>query len=109
MKGKDITVPKGTEITAYMNGDYTVDPTKFTAAPAMPSTQAPAPATPADLAALVITSLPDGADITVDGKFAGTTPSTLRLSAGDHIVLIEKSGFKHGSGPSQLQRAAVST
>lgn len=29
MHGKDITIPKGTEITAYINGDISLDPKKF--------------------------------------------------------------------------------
>src|SRR5207302_2398558 len=29
MHGKDITIPKGTEITAYINGDIPLDPVKF--------------------------------------------------------------------------------
>lgn len=29
MKGKDITIPKGTEITAYINGEITLDASKF--------------------------------------------------------------------------------
>ena len=29
MKGKDITIPKGTEITAYINGDISLDSNKF--------------------------------------------------------------------------------
>ncbi|MGO9274757.1 MAG: PEGA domain-containing protein [Terriglobia bacterium] len=39
-------------------------------------------------------SQPDGADITVDGKYAGNTPSTLKLPPGDHAIKIEKPGFK---------------
>lgn len=31
MHGKDITVPKGTEITAYVNGDVELDPARFLA------------------------------------------------------------------------------
>ena len=31
--GKDITVPKGTEITAYINGDIPLDPAKFAPVP----------------------------------------------------------------------------
>src|SRR5271156_3238785 len=38
MKGKDITIPKGTEITAYVNGDISLDPAKF--APANATTTA---------------------------------------------------------------------
>lgn len=30
VKGKDVTIPKGTEITAYVNGRMTLDPSKFT-------------------------------------------------------------------------------
>ncbi len=29
MKGKDISIPKGTEVTAYINGDITLDRSKF--------------------------------------------------------------------------------
>jgi hypothetical protein len=29
MHGKDITIPKGTEITAYINGDAPLDPARF--------------------------------------------------------------------------------
>jgi hypothetical protein len=38
--------------------------------------------------------MPDGADITVDGNYVGSTPSTLRLSPGGHGLSVEKSGFK---------------
>jgi hypothetical protein len=51
MHGKDITIPKGTEITAYVQGDVTLDPAKLVAkagaaqpAGAQPAT--PQPATP---------------------------------------------------------------
>jgi hypothetical protein len=43
MKGKDITIPKGTEITAYINGEVPLDQRKFQpqdAAGAAPSTPA---------------------------------------------------------------------
>ena len=33
--GKDITIPKGTEITAYINGDIPLDPAKFAPATAV--------------------------------------------------------------------------
>jgi hypothetical protein len=45
MHGKDITIPKGTEITAYVNGDMKLDPAKFNVAKAPPpATPAPSPA-----------------------------------------------------------------
>ncbi len=42
MHGKDITIPKGTEITAYVNGDMNLDPGKFTAL-SRPKRQQPLP------------------------------------------------------------------
>ena len=41
-----------------------------------------------------IGSTPDGADFTIDGKFVGNTPSTVRLPPGHHTVLVEKPGVK---------------
>lgn len=40
-----------------------------------------------------VKSTPDGADITMDGKYVGSTPSSLKLSSGDHIIRVEKFGF----------------
>ena len=96
MHGKDITIPKGTEITAYINGDAELDPAKFAPKIAIvePSSEGAAPAAAVDASTIVVKSTPDGADITVDGKFVGSTPSTLRLSPGEHSITIEKSGFK---------------
>jgi hypothetical protein len=45
-------------------------------------------------AKLSISSAPDGADIEVDGDFVGNTPSTVELAAGEHAVLVRKSGYK---------------
>jgi hypothetical protein len=108
MHGKDITIPKGTEITAYINGDIPLDPKKFvaqtTTSPETGSTTAPsstsaAPApnengADAVLSTVEINSTPPGAEITVDEKFMGNTPSSLRLPAGDHKIKLERSGFK---------------
>lgn len=119
MHGKDITIPKGTELSVYINGDVTIDPAKFGGAPAaapptttVASQPAPAPASPPaaaqpaaasatqapapiqELCTVVVKSSPDGAEITVDGKYVGSTPSTVRLAPGDHTISIEKTGFK---------------
>jgi len=96
MHGKDITIPKGTEITAYINGDAPLDPAKFAlkVANTEPSLEVVTPVVAAaEPSTIVIKSTPDGADITVDGKFVGSTPSTLRLTIGDHTINIEKPGF----------------
>ena len=43
---------------------------------------------------LTIVSVPDGADIEVDGSFVGNTPSDVQVAAGDHAVVVKKAGFK---------------
>jgi hypothetical protein len=47
-----------------------------------------------DVSPVSFKSDPDGADITVDGKYVGSTPSATRLTAGDHEIEIAKPGFK---------------
>lgn len=39
------------------------------------------------------TSTPAGAEITVDGKYVGNTPSEVALSTGDHVVVFSLAGF----------------
>jgi len=98
MHGKDITIPKGTEITAYIAGDTPLDPAKFVKQPvASAEGVQPGPepsAIASSLSSVAIKSIPDGADITIDGKFVGTTPSTVQLAPREHTVVVEKSGFK---------------
>jgi PEGA domain-containing protein len=43
---------------------------------------------------LLIESIPERADIEVDGNFRGNTPSAVELSAGDHTVVVSKNGYK---------------
>ncbi len=89
MHGKDITIPKGHEVTVYTNSDY--DLSKLNAPPA----SAPAKVTAlTGTSPISITSNPDGADISVDGKYVGSTPSTPQLAVGDHDIEIVKPGFK---------------
>jgi hypothetical protein len=118
MHGKDVTIPKGTEVTAYISGDVKLDPAKFQPAPLVPSAP-PVPTTqqvpssspaatpdggptgtaPVSLdqgaaAELEVSSTPDGADIEIDGNFVGSTPSTLGVAAGPHQLSVKKAGFK---------------
>src|SRR5882762_9449715 len=106
--GKDITIPKGTEITAYINGDIPLDPKKFVTQTAInPEAGATTVQSSTDVApaqngnglgavfsTVEIKSTPGGAEITVDEKFMGSTPSSLRLAVGDHKIKLGKSGFK---------------
>jgi PEGA domain len=100
MKGKNINIPKGTEITAYVAADTPLDPAKFInnqaagATGPSPQAQADASSDATALPSVVVKSTPDGADITIGGKYVGSTPSTLRLEPGEHTIIIGKSGFK---------------
>jgi hypothetical protein len=42
------------------------------------------------LASVIVKSNPPGCDINVDGKYMGSTPSTIQLTPGEHEVSIEK-------------------
>ena len=97
MKGKNIEIPKGTEITAYVGADTPLDPERFVAKPAIAQAAAETSATvplAATEGSILIKSDPDAAEITINGNFVGTTPSTIQLKPGDHTVLIQKTGFK---------------
>ncbi|MHB8217082.1 MAG: DUF2846 domain-containing protein [Candidatus Sulfotelmatobacter sp.] len=49
---------------------------------------------PMQPANVTVKSTPQGADINVDGKFMGSTPSTIQLSPGEHLVSVEKDGMR---------------
>jgi hypothetical protein len=42
-------------------------------------------------------SIPSGADITVDGKYVGSTPSEVALTTGTHVVVFTMAGFSQWS------------
>jgi len=99
MHGKNIEIPKGTEINAFVAADTPLDQSKFMVNAPPAATVAAAPAPPAvaeatEASSVVVKSTPDGADITVDGKYMGSTESTLRLAPGDHTISIQKAGYK---------------
>jgi hypothetical protein len=51
------------------------------------------PAAKISIAKLSIASTPDGADIEIDGAFVGNTPSEVELTAGEHVVSVNKAGY----------------
>lgn len=69
------------------------DPPHPPPAPTPTPAAAPAPAAPST-GKLSITTIPDGADIEVDGSFVGNAPSDVQLPDGEHIVTVKKTGFK---------------
>lgn len=89
--GKDISIPQGTEITAFVQGDMHLDMAKF--APTGPAGTAAPNAAAATTGSLAIASTPPGADIEIDGAFVGNTPSTVTVAPGTHQVVVKKKGF----------------
>jgi hypothetical protein len=87
--GKDITIPQGTEITAFVEGDMHLDMARFGA----PPVQTASLLTAANQTSLIVESTPPGADIEVDGGFVGNTPSTITVALGNHEISVKKKGF----------------
>lgn len=109
--GKDITIPKGTEVTAFVEGDTKLDMAKFAPVAAGSTVVAAAPATASGVT--IEASVPN-CDIEVDGSFMGSTPSTLNLAPGKHEVVVKKTGYKDwmrsmmvGSGAIRLSAEMV--
>lgn len=128
MHGKDITISKGTAITAFVQGDTKLDMARHTGKPD-PNTPAGAPAqalagiqpgtlataqpaggatqsgtsatagqlmpaaATANMATVQIDSNVPGADIEIDNAFAGNTPSTLTVPAGQHTITVKKKNY----------------
>ncbi|WP_232298751.1 PEGA domain-containing protein [Granulicella tundricola] len=89
--GKDISIPKGTEVTAFVAGDMHLEMAKFVPqdAPGVVAGTAVA-----QMASLAVDASVAGADIEVDGAFVGNTPSTVSVAAGKHEITVKKSGYQ---------------
>jgi hypothetical protein len=100
MRGKDVNIPKGTVFTAYVDGDRDIalgpaasTQTLLDASPA-PLLSGAEPPPETQRSPVSIRSEPEAADITIDGKYAGSTPSIIQMGPGEHRIAIEKAGFK---------------
>lgn len=92
--GKDITIPQGTEITAFVDGDMHLEMARFGVTSPATSLAAVSPAASAAAQATVaVASIPAGADIEVDGNFVGNTPSSVNVTSGSHQIMVKKKGF----------------
>jgi hypothetical protein len=97
MHGKDITIPKGAEVPTFINGDFKLDAAKFrNDAPVVAEARIPqATGVPATVSSTVaIVSTPTGAEIFLDHKFVGNTPSSTIVGTGQHLISVKKDGFK---------------
>jgi hypothetical protein len=108
MHGKDVTIPKGTEITAYVNGEVKLDRARFVggapvqtfvaASPTPAQTAAPPPNPPIQAPAggllnIAFTSVPANALVTIGGMAIGRTPFTTKLPPGYYKATFSVAGF----------------
>jgi len=70
---------------------------------------APASEKQVELAAnqVVVSSTPTNADIELDGNFVGSTPSTIDVAPGDHVLVIKKPGYKEWQRKMKITGGAV--
>lgn len=90
MHGKDITLSKGLETIAFVEGDTKLDIAQIAKKQSGDSTT---PYNGASLSQISVESNVPNCDINIDGAFTGTTPSTLSLASGKHQVVIHKAGY----------------
>jgi hypothetical protein len=103
--GKDITIPKGHEVTVYTNTDY--DLLKANAAinrPAVASAVSGTPLTNADVITLKAAGLGD--ELVIDKIKA--SPAGYRLDAAD-LVQLKQSGLSDALIGAMIQRSSVTT
>ncbi len=99
-EGEDVTIPEGTDVTAYVNGEQDLDPLGF------PRESAEAEAARIEealtklkarrsryMVSFEVKSTPEGAEVWVDGTLMGTTPATFELHSGVHRFQLKKRGF----------------
>src|ERR1700722_7251770 len=91
MKGKDISIPQGTPVTAFVSGNMPIEMAKFHGLNEVPTIASDNSGATTELA---LSSTPTGAEITVDDHFVGNTPSSVNVKPGEHTVLIRIAGFQ---------------
>jgi hypothetical protein len=121
--GKTSPFRKAPRSLLTSKGDIPLDPKKFVTQTAVSpeagatTVQSSTDAAPAQngnglgavFSTVEIKSTPGGAEITVDEKFMGSTPSSLRLAVGDHKIKLGKSGFKTWERTMTVSAGATAT
>lgn len=107
MHGKDITIPKGTEVTAFVQGDMRLDMARLSAPAGATPTDPVAATAVAQMASLTIDSPIAGADIEIDGSFVGSTPSTVSVTPGPHTITVKKKGYADWARPMNVSGSGV--
>ena len=100
MKGKDITINKGIAFDVFTDGNRILAQKGAppvgqvaTTPAATPATLAPSPdansSATGGTASVTIVASVAGADIEVDGVFVGSTPTTVQLKPGQHVITVK--------------------
>lgn len=63
--------------------------------PVQPSAFADKPVAASSPSRIAVSSTPANADIELDGSFVGNTPSVIDVTAGEHSVVVKKTGYKN--------------
>jgi hypothetical protein len=66
------------------------------------------PALPAKTISITVNSVPQGADVKMDGVPQGSTPKIVQVMPGKHTLLFSKEGFKPGTFPLEITLNDVS-
>jgi hypothetical protein len=80
-QAQDASITQGSDLTAFINGNQQLDLTRLRAAGGPTTT-------------IKITSTPGNAEVTLDGRPAGSTPYSLRATSGDHVIVVRMAGFQ---------------
>jgi len=96
MHGKEITIPKGTEVPTFVSGNFLLDLTKFqqTSQGVQTVQSVPQAQQNSSSAMVSISSSPAGAEISIDQTFVGNTPSTISVPSGKHLISVNKKGYE---------------
>jgi hypothetical protein len=79
--GQDVAIAAGIDVTAYIDGDSTLDLVKLQTANRTTTE-------------IKITSNPTKSELSIDGRQLGNTPYVLHLPLGDHVVMIRQAGYR---------------
>ena len=63
--------------------------------PLQPAALAEKPMAMSSVNRISVSSTPANADIELDGNFVGNTPSVIEVTAGEHSVVVKKTGYKN--------------
>jgi PEGA domain len=91
--GGDVGVSQGAQFTCYVDSDVSINITPPPPAPPPPSVATAALKLAPELVTVQFFSDPMGADILIDGEYAGNTPSILKLTPAKHRLEFQLAGY----------------